>query len=923
MTPNQQSMNLSLIDCRQATPEQYPQLGGKGSQLARLLRYGLPTPVSFVIPAAYCRTLIPEHIWAQAITACEQYQDQPEQAELALSAVRQAITQLASLDQNDTQLRRTLADLLTAQNWQQQALAVRSSAIGEDGQQHSFAGIHHSELNVVGLAALERAILDVIASLWTPQACAYRDKIQFSHHDANMAVVIMPMLECHAAGVIFTCDPRDGREDRLLISSVFGLADELVAGKVNGEDIIVQHDWSHQDWHIVGRRCAHSNTLQMSEEPSSPQSTQSRTNSISNSPKNTVNQTSIILTDEQAITLAKLACETAKAMDYSQPYFDIEWVFDGQEFQLVQARTISARGLYTYPYLQQQATMWTNGNAKEILPFAIRICERDPMICAVNEMLTLAQQIVGIQVPAGIQRITQFDGHVYLNASVIQWEIFQHFNLQPDEVNFIFGGHQANIPIPKRHWSEYLKIAGNFLKALSRFPAYRRRGMQEAKTIQANSLLWRKQDLSNLSNAALLQEIRERSRYTYLQHRGLCLMQGASGTLMQLQKFLDKACPQDAKALIAALMSEGEMSVSAQQAFDLLSLAKIAAKDEVALDFLKGNLPSESDIQTCSETFQHAYTDFLDRYGHRGNYESYISRPSWREQSDTLHLAILNLAEVDIDALQKRQQEQIAWAWKTIKERCHFGQIGTIKFMQKQAKMECNQREFARSHFGLILERSRSLMLEVGRRLQGAGIILEVSDVFDLDYAEIDCALSDIEASKDRARAYQHRIADRQQQIAHWNTMPIRDVVLQTAQGIIASPSTNAFAHELAQELTQERAANEATQEWQGIAVSMASYRGKVCLIESPAQIAKLKQGDIAIALSTDPSWLPIFLKAGGMIVETGGYLSHSAIVARELGIPTIVNLPGITSQLQDGDEVMIDGPAGRLYRLTPSKINQ
>lgn len=70
------------------------------------------------------------------------------------------------------------------------------------------------------------------------------------------------------------------------------------------------------------------------------------------------------------------------------------------------------------------------------------------------------------------------------------------------------------------------------------------------------------------------------------------------------------------------------------------------------------------------------------------------------------------------------------------------------------------------------------------------------------------------------------------------------------------------------------------------------------------------------LAPSTDPSWLGLFLKAGGVIVETGGYLSHSAIVARELGIPTIVNIPGIMDQLQDGDVVRIDGENARLLRL-------
>ncbi|MBC3874714.1 PEP/pyruvate-binding domain-containing protein [Undibacterium flavidum] len=916
MTPTEHPLRSSLIDCRQVEPDQYAQLGGKGAQLARLIRYGFPVPPVFVIPAPLCRALIPADIWEQACKASAQFQNAPALAEAALLEVREQILQLskrtdftAETEHAYRDFRLTLQEFLALQNWQEQTLAVRSSAIGEDGQQHSFAGIHHTELNVLGLPALELAILEVIASLWTTQACAYRDKIQFAHHDANMAVVIMPMLQSQAAGVIFTCDPRDGREDRLLISSVHGLADDLVAGKVNGEDIIVQHDWSYQEWHIAGRRLAHSNTMQMADDRVGS-STTAATLASAHAPT--------ILSDALAITLAQLASSTAKAMDYSQPYFDIEWVFDGQQFYLVQARPISARGLHTYPYLQQQATMWTNGNTKEILPFAIKISERDPLICAVNEMLTLAQQIVGIQVPDGIQRAAQFDGHVYLNASVIQWEIFQHFNLHPDEVNFIFGGHQANIPIPTRRWTDYLKIAANFAKALSRFPAYRRRGLQEAKAIHADSLVWRTQDLSAISATALLHEIRDRSRNTYLQRRGLCLMQGASGTLMQLQKRLDKLCPQDAKAIVAALMSEGDMSVSAQQAFDLLELAKIAAQDVVAGDFLRGQLGEKLSVEIalgkCTSAFRSAYTKFLECYGHRGNYESYISRPSWREQTETLHLSILNLADVDVAALQQRQQEQIAWAWKRIKTQCHFAQVGMIKFMQKQAKMECNQREFARSHFAMVLERSRSLMLEAGRRLQQANIVLDANDIFHLDYAEIDDAMSNNNASQELAMALQHRIADRKLQIAQWDAMSMRDVVLQTAQGIVTTPLVDNY-----QAAAPHVTPTGATQEWQGIAVSMASYRGKVCLIESPAHIAKLKQGDVAVALSTDPSWIPIFLKAGGMIVETGGYLSHSAIVARELGIPTIVNLPGITTQLRDGDEVFIDGPAGRLLRLCSS----
>ncbi|MBC3831652.1 hypothetical protein H8K33_09045 [Undibacterium amnicola] len=888
-----------FVDCRQVTPDNSIELGGKGAQLALLSRYGLPVPASFVIPSTICRALIPEQLWEAACTLCTQYSSDTESVGQALQILRQQMMDIRLR----ADFRDTLHSFLSTQNWQQQALAVRSSAIGEDGQQHSFAGIHHSELNVIGSDALEIAILQVITSLWTPQACAYREKIQYPHIDANMAVVIMPMVHSVAAGVIFTCDPRDGREDRLLISSVHGLANDLVAGKVNGEDILVQHDWSYQDWHIAGRRAAHATTMEMFD--SSPKKTQS------------IDKTgqAQVLSDAAAIQLAQLATDTAKAFDYGQPFLDIEWVFDGQEFFLVQARPVSARGLHTYPSLQQQGTMWTNGNTKEILPYAIKISERDPMLVAVNHMLTLAQQIVGIKPTEGIQRAALFNGHVYLNASIIQWEIYQHFNLHPDEVNFIFGGHQATIQIPQRRWYDYGKIAANFFKAMTRFPQYRRRGLQEANQIAALSRQWRQQDLRQVDTTELLSELRERARNTYLKHQGLCLMQGASGTLMQLQKMLDKLCGQEAKSVVAALMSEGEISVSAQQAYDLMRLAKLAAEDPAALYFLDSHSTKTINFKDCTSAFKTAYTDFLDQYGHRGNYESYISRPSWREQAEPLHLAILNLTEVDTLALQQRQAQQIAWAWEVLRKRCGIAQRSIIKFMQKQAKMECNQREFARSHFGLILERSRALMLEIGRRLHQQQTILDSTDIFHLDYSEIDAActgnLSNNFSGSLSAQSLRHRIADRKLQIAQWDAMSMCDVVLQTAQGIFTTPQADNY-----QAAAPHVTPTGATQEWQGIAVSMASYRGKACLIDSPADIAKLKQGDVAVALSTDPSWLPIFLKAGGMIVETGGYLSHSAIVARELGIPTIVNLPGITTQLRDGDEVFIDGPAGRLLRL-------
>jgi pyruvate,water dikinase len=86
--------------------------------------------------------------------------------------------------------------------------------------------------------------------------------------------------------------------------------------------------------------------------------------------------------------------------------------------------------------------------------------------------------------------------------------------------------------------------------------------------------------------------------------------------------------------------------------------------------------------------------------------------------------------------------------------------------------------------------------------------------------------------------------------------------------------------------------------------------------VRHPSEGQKLQRGDILIAHSTDPGWTPLFLSAGGLVVETGGYLSHGAIVAREFAIPAVVNLPGILDRLKDGDMVEVDGRVGEVRVL-------
>ena len=67
-----------------------------------------------------------------------------------------------------------------------------------------------------------------------------------------------------------------------------------------------------------------------------------------------------------------------------------------------------------------------------------------------------------------------------------------------------------------------------------------------------------------------------------------------------------------------------------------------------------------------------------------------------------------------------------------------------------------------------------------------------------------------------------------------------------------------------------------------------------------------------------DRRWTPLFLRASAIVMETGGFLSHGAIVAREYGIPAVANVPGILNALRDGEPITVDGSTGRVIRTVP-----
>jgi pyruvate,water dikinase len=104
-----------------------------------------------------------------------------------------------------------------------------------------------------------------------------------------------------------------------------------------------------------------------------------------------------------------------------------------------------------------------------------------------------------------------------------------------------------------------------------------------------------------------------------------------------------------------------------------------------------------------------------------------------------------------------------------------------------------------------------------------------------------------------------------------------------------------------------------------GLSACGGSVRGKVRVLESVMELGRIRKGDILVTRQTDPGWATIFPLISGLIVERGGMLSHGAIVAREFGIPAIIGVPDATAVFIDDEEIELNGDRGEIYRIAPT----
>lgn len=849
-------MSALLLDWPAAAAAGPAQAGGKGWQLGRMARLGLPVPDGLVIAAAASRD---------------------RAADGSVPA----------------QLLARILEEVRARGWSDHALAVRSSAPQEDSARASFAGLHRSCLNVRGAQALAAAIVSVWDSACEPAAVAYRERFGYAADDAAMAVVIMPLLPAVASGVVFTCDPLSGRDDHVLINAHWGFGEALVGGHADVDEYRLRVRRIDDGLELIEQRVGAKRQQSSARADGGTQ--------LSETPRELAQRA--VLTPAGAAEIAALARDAAVALDFARPRFDVEWVWDGARFWIVQARPVTASARHTYPALLQQPSLWTRGNTKEILPEPLSAMDWSLYAIAADRMLTLGYALGGYPILPGVAHASLHHGRVYLEASLIQWEGYDAYGIAPAAINALLGGTQPAIAVAPPSWRARAQRGGRLLRYMRRSAKQRRSAAADLARAREQARAWREQELSQ-GNRGLAALLRQHVAQVRASDELFFLQGSAGGSLTTLVDVVEKRCPGEGQALTAALMAGGEPSVTAQQGYDLIALAQVAAEDEAASAWLRsaGRDSAQWSAQLPeSSAFRREFSVFLDRYGHRAVAESYLRHARWREQPAYLLDLVSSLLGRDAQAMRQRQREISAQAWQRLNACTPAWLRPLIRHLLRSATVDCNQREAARSALMAYFEAIRRLAMKLGERLSGDGGFAQADEVFDLTAEEL-CAVAEGRLGLSHAKA---RADERRAMRLHWAATAEPDVVIE--HGALA-----AVAAASAATATQDADGTF----WSGTPIGAGRAHGRARIVRDPREAAALETGDVLIAPSTDPAWTPLFLRAGALVMETGGYLSHGAIVAREFGIPAVANLPGILGELSEGERIEVDGHRGRVRRL-------
>ena len=616
------------------------------------------------------------------------------------------------------------------------------------------------------------------------------------------------------------------------------------------------------------------------------------------------------LTPDELGRVAALALQVEAGLGGFQ---DIEWALDEVGgLWLLQSRPIS-------PPKQTAGapggvSCWTNINVGEALPGV-----GTPMTWSILKNFSrrgfeAAFGALGLEVPPSYELVGSFYGRVYLNLSQFASVITQIPLMAPKTLLRLAGGPDA--AAVEGH---YERTQGRFLR---RLPLTLPKMAASHLTLPWQGVAWAKrlrgerdaffaQGLEGLSAAQLLGRLAHLD--ALFDQTGELMIAVSSNFLSSYvvtQELLRRWGGDEAAAQERHLFSGLSDLRSAEPGLELLRLAHMA-KEHPALEARLREASAQDLAQAPARLreveggarFVEGLDGFLRAYGHRAPREAELATPRWREDSRFLFEVIKTHLDAPglrgPDALMQERAQARQEMTQAIRRYFPTG-LGllfraALRWSQRNARL----REDLRACVVDTLSMYRHFFLEVGRRLKQRGVLLDPNEVFFLTYAECKSSLQREGDSLDLGL----RVAIRRTAYEAFCAMPDppETFLLKGGRVVLAE--------------AQGASSAEGREVLRGLAGSPGRVTGRARVVLDPhGPEARLSPGEVLVAPFTDVGWTPLFLAAAGVIMDKGGPLSHSCVVAREYGIPAVVNAKRASSVIKTGDWVTLDGDEGVVY---------
>lgn len=740
-------------------------------------------------------------------------------------------------------------------------VAVRSSAIGEDGGGSSFAGQHETVLGVRGVDAVTRAVIACWRSAGSERAVAYRRE-RGMVGPVCMPVLVQELVEAESAAIAFTADPITGDHGVVVVNAAWGLGESLASGSVTPDTYVVRKDGLV----ITGRQIAEKAVMTV-------RSTGGTTEIEVPSERRSV----AALSDAQVVAVATLALELEA--EAGAPV-DVECAFAGGELYLLQSRPITAIAPSEgFPVEWEDpadaALTWDREDAhfgEFQLPLATDYVVEGPSF--------------------GIRRRTEI-------MAAPAFGVFKAFNGR------MYAAQKTLVP------ADELAAAG--AAALARRRAHARQlarlwDEEYLPKVRAD-LAWmrslRPMELDPAAAAGAWSELWRRVNHIWTIH--MMVTSGAYGIMDELAEVYEALTGRP--GVEALSFTSGRASILQRQQRDFHELLeRIVALPAVASAIAGGAARTRDAIASLpgGESAIDALDAFLAAHGDVGQLLNDLHVPAWADEPSLLITEIARSLAAVPDDPEARVVRQRAEAEAGI-ERTRAGLAGRPEDLARFDEVLATALAAGplTEEHNYWIDRNaqavtRRAVLAFGARLVRDGQLAVDDDVFLFHHPEVRDALASGEDLRPRA-------AERERQARRHATL--RAPLTLGAPRDAAAPVGNARV-DLGYRLHQPDGP-----ELRAVPASAGIGRGPARLIHDQQDFARFRRGDVLVCRSSNVSWVPLFRLAAAVVTDVGGSLSHAAVVAREFGVPAVVGAGVALTVLRDGELIEVDGTAGIIRR--------